>query len=110
MVTNVGKEFLRPIDTVKISYGCAPNIKSKISSHNKNILQEQETLDRGVCNCQNPDECPLHGGCTRPNLLYEAAISSDLNGYGEKSTKANPNHLLKVDSETIRNPLGIEST
>ena len=103
VVTNVGKEFLRLIDThfpahnplhkifnrntVKVSYGCAPNIKSKISSHNKNILQEQETLDRGACNCQNPDECPLPGACTRPNLLYEGAISSDLNGYGEKKYK-----------------------
>ena len=28
----------------------------------------------------------------------------------KKSTKAYPNHLLKADSETIRNLLGIEST
>ena len=36
---------------------------------------------------RNPDEWPLPGACTRPNLLYEGAISSDLNGYGEKKYK-----------------------
>ena len=103
VVTNVGKEFLRLIDihfpahdplhkifnrnTVKVSYGCAPNIKAMISSHNKNILEEKENLDSGHCNCRNPDECPLPGECTKPNLLYQGTLSSNLNGYIDKEYK-----------------------
>lgn len=104
VVTNVGKDFLRLLDlhfprhdplhkifnrnTVKISYGCMPNIQATISSHNKTILNEKEPLVRGDCNCRsNRDECPLGGECTTPNVLYEGVISSNLPDYENKIYK-----------------------
>ncbi len=101
--TNIGKEFLRLLDThfprhdplhkifnrntIKVSYGCMPSIKTSISAHNKKILGEKEPLARGHCNCQQPETCPLPGECTTPNLLYEATLKSDLPDYGEKIYK-----------------------
>ena len=104
VVTNIGKEFLHLLDlhfpvhdplhkifnrnTVKISYGCMPNVQASISSHNKKILGQKEPLSRGGCNCRSNNEgCPLDGECTTTNLLYEAAITSDLPNYGEKIYK-----------------------
>ena len=101
--TDVGKQFLRLLDVhfprhdplhkifnrnnVKVSYGCMPNMKAYIGSHNKKILECQEPLSSGECNCRNPDECPLPNQCTMPNILYEATIDSDLAGYEEKAYK-----------------------
>ena len=101
--TNVGKEFLRLLDlhfpahdplhkifnrqTVKVSYGCMPSVQASINTHNKKILEETKPLAPGNCNCQNPDECPMPGECTTPNILYEATITTDLPNYGEKIYK-----------------------
>jgi hypothetical protein len=101
--TDVGKQFLRLLDVhfprhdplhkifnrnnVKVSYGCMPNMKAYIGSHNKKILECKEPLSSGECNCRNPDECPLPNQCTMPNILYEATIDSDLAGYEEKAYK-----------------------
>ena len=99
--TNVGKSFLEILDRhfpegnrlrkifnrnkVKVSYGCMPNIGSKINSHNKNIRGEIAPLERGECNCQRPGECPLDGACLTRNVLYEAKVSSTLQNYEEKT-------------------------
>jgi hypothetical protein len=100
--TDIGKRFLRLIDThfpenhrfnkifnrktVKVSYGCMPNIGSIISSHNKKVLEDRTPLERGTCNCpqRNKENCPLDGQCTTSNILYEAKISSSEQDYPEK--------------------------
>ena len=103
VASNVGKEFLRLIDfhfpahnplhkilnrnTVKVSYGCMPNINASINSHNKKIIEDKEPLSPGDCNCRNPKEFPLPGVCTTPNLLYEGDISSDLPNYQNRKYK-----------------------
>ena len=92
--TNVGRKFLQLIDkhfpennkfhkifnrrTIKVSYGCMPNIGSIISSHNKKVLEDKKPLERGTCNCQrrHRDNCPLNGECLTGNVMYEADISS----------------------------------
>ena len=98
VVTDVGKQFLRLLDvhfpehdplhkifnrqTVKVSYGCMPNIRASINAHNKSILEDKVELTPGECNCREPEECPMPGECTTPNLLYEATIKSNLPRYG----------------------------
>ena len=101
--TDIGKKFLRLIDrhfpdthkyhrifnrkTIKVSYGCMPNISSIISSHNKKVLNDKKPLEIGGCNCQvrNRQNCPLDGHCTTPNVMYEGTVTSpDEEDYQEK--------------------------
>ena len=76
--TNVGKQFLRIIDssfpqgnplrklfnrnTVKVSYKCMPNMSSIVSKHNTVLLHDdQQQQQVQGCNCQGgPDNCPLN--------------------------------------------------
>ena len=101
--TNVGKEFLRLLDlhfpehdplnkifnrqTVKVSYGCMPNVQTSINAHNKSILEESKPLTRGECNCRTPAKCPMPGECTTKNILYEATLEANLPNYGTKIYK-----------------------
>ena len=97
--TNIGRKFLLLIDqhfprhhkfrkifnrnTIKVSYGCMPNMASVISGHNKKILEESKPLERGGCNCQRryAGNCPLGDECLSKNVLYEAQISSTEQNY-----------------------------
>jgi hypothetical protein len=113
--TNVGKKFLQLVDkhfprsskfakifnrnTLKVSYGCMPNMSSIISSHNKKILKEVSPLNRGGCNCQrgrHRNNCPLNGECLTPNVLYEAEVTSNLPAYGKKIYKGITHNEFKT--------------
>ena len=94
--TNVGKQFLRLIDTsfpegnplrkllnrntVKVSYKCMPNMNSVVSSHNTKLLQ-RDTDHQQVqgCNCQGgPGTCPLTPAeCQKDNVIYVASVESN---------------------------------
>ena len=85
--TNVGKEFLRLLrlhfhsnhrlnsifntKTVKVSYSCMRNMSTIISGHNKFVLNDgaSEEVPR-LCNCRNPDDCPMNGNCLAQNIVY----------------------------------------
>ena len=100
--TCIGKRFLNLIDqhfpnnhkfhkifnrnSVKVSYGCMPNIAAAISAHNKAITMKKEALELGGCNCSQ-GECPLNGQCLSSNVFYEATLSADIQNYGEKVYK-----------------------
>ena len=89
--TNIGKTFLQLLskhfpkdhqmhkifnkNTVKDSYSCMSNISSILSTHNKNILNPKQTSFG--CNCRNKDNCPLHGECLTPTIIYHADITTD---------------------------------
>ena len=112
--TNIGSKFLKLVDkhfprtskfskifnrsTLKVSYGCMPNISSIITSHNRKILKEATPLIRGGCNCQRGryrNNCPLNGECLTPNVLYEAELTSDLPAYGERIYKGITYNVFK---------------
>ena len=89
--TNVGKEFLKILDTsfppgnklhgklnrhnVKLSYCCMPNMKRRIDRHNIQKLAsgEEEVVER--CNCTH-FECPVNGLCGKKNCIYHATVES----------------------------------
>ena len=89
--TNIGKTFFKllqkhfppthPMYTIfnknkiKISYSCFPNMGSIISSHNKHILNSNNT-EYG-CNCNNRDECPLENECLTPRIVYRADVTNN---------------------------------
>ena len=96
MKTNVGKLFLRIIDTsfppdnplrklfnrstVKISYKCMPNMGKRVSSHNSKLLNtdNQQQEEEEGCNCRGgPDTCPLTlVECQKTNVIYVASVTS----------------------------------
>merc|ERR1712240_355341 len=82
VTTSIGKKFLELIDThfrsarqdqlqkifnrhtIKLSYSCAPNMKSIIKAHNNKVLgensQTRELTERiHNCNCQDRRKCPI---------------------------------------------------
>ena len=77
--TNIGRIFIKLIskhfppnhkfvkifnkNTIKLSYSCMPNIRSKINSHNKKILQPKPPEPHKLCNCLVKEDCPLNGLC-----------------------------------------------
>ena len=89
--TNIGKEFLKIIDTsfppgnklhgklnrhnIKLSYCCMPNMKRRVDRHNIQKLAsgEEEVVER--CNCTH-FECPVNGLCEKKNCIYQAIVES----------------------------------
>ena len=89
--TDIGKTFFKllqkyfmPIhpmytifnnNKIKISYSCFPNMGSKISSHNKRILNSNST--EFGCNYNNRDECPLENKCLTPRIVCRADVTNN---------------------------------
>ena len=89
--TNIGKIFFKILrknfpksnpmskifnkNTVKISYSCTRNVKSIISSHNKQILRPKPQ-PKG-CNCRDKKNCPLENKCLTPKIVYQADVTND---------------------------------
>ena len=125
--TNIGGKFLKLVrkhftkdhkyhklfnmNTLKLSYSCAPNIATIIKQHNAKLLNNStETNDR-TCNCRKKESCPLDGECLKSCVVYKAEVKvqGDTHVYygaseGEFKTRYN-NHtksfrLKKYESET----------
>ena len=89
--TNIGKTFFKllqkhfppthPMYTIfnknkiKISYSCFPNVGSIISSHNKHILNSNNT--EYECNCNNRNEYPLENECLTPRIVFRADVTNN---------------------------------
>ena len=124
--TNIGKFFLNLIkkhfprehkyhkifnkNSVKVSYSCMPNIKSKINQHNKQITTINPDIpQQSTCNCINKESCPLNQNCLSTNLVYEATIKSsqpDKKYIGLCETtfkKRFNNHKLSFNNEKYKN-------
>ena len=59
------------------------NIKSMIKPHNKSILHSENNIVR-KCNCSKKDSCPLNNECLQTNIVYKAAITSELPNQKDK--------------------------
>ena len=69
---------LKPIfnrNTLKLSYSCMPNVKTKIDQHNKSQLKKPE--DNNSCNCRNKNNCPLEGKCQESSIVYQATVTTN---------------------------------
>ena len=57
------------------------NIKSKISNHNRRLLEKKKksTADKN-CNCRNKECCPLDNQCLTTNVIYKAEIKDNVCG------------------------------
>ena len=70
--------------TVKVSYGCMPNVASIIKSHNNQVLRndnpsaQTRSADRR-CNCRNRHQCPMNGDCLATSIVYKATVHASGN-------------------------------
>ena len=74
-------------NTIKLSYSCMPNIRSKINGHNKKILQPKPAEPQKLCNCLVKEDCPLNGLCLTSSILYQATIKCSDSKYKQKRYK-----------------------
>ena len=81
--TKIGKFFLQLIkkhfpkehkfhkifnrNTLKLSYSCMPNVKTKINTHNRVILRNTPSKNTKHCNCQQKENCPMNVDCLKEN-------------------------------------------
>ena len=85
--TNIGRIFIKLIskhfppnhkfvkifnkNTLKLSYSCMPNIRSKTNGHNKKrILQPKPTEPQKLCNCLLKEDFPMNELCLTKSILY----------------------------------------
>ena len=79
------KTFTR--NTLKLSYSCMPNIKTKINAHTRVILQNTPSKNGKSCNCQQIENCSMNGDCLKESLIYYATISCNDKNYKPKLYK-----------------------
>ena len=96
VTTNVGRKFLQLVNqhfhanhplhkifnryTLKISYSCMPSISKFINAHNHKIMNQAENPnDENLCNCLQPQDCPLEGLCCTPDTVYQATVTDTSN-------------------------------
>ena len=64
-----------------------PNIRSKITSHNKKVLQSKPTEPQKLCICLIREDCPMNGLCLTSSILYEATITCSHSKFKQKRYK-----------------------
>merc|ERR1711872_694610 len=62
--------------TVKLSYSTTKNFATIIQNHNRKILAEDTQQEEKLCNCQNPNLCPVENKCKLENVVYKATVES----------------------------------
>ena len=89
-------------NTLKLSYSCMPNLKTKIDGHNKKILKTTPPTKTKLCNCLKKETCPMKGACLSENILFYARTNCDDETYKPKlykgiceTTYANVTQMLR---------------
>ena len=119
--TKIGKFFLQLIkkhfpkehklhkifnrNTLKLSYSCMPNIKTKINAHNREILRNIPSKNTKHCNCQQKENCPMNGACLKESLVYYATISCNDKNYQPKLYKGSCERSFKKRYSNHKNNL-----
>ena len=69
---------------VKISYSCLPNVRHRISAHNKDLLSHKPESDNNKdCNCRATAICPVDGKCMTESVVYQAVVQRADNNHQE---------------------------
>ena len=74
-------------NTLKLSYYCITDIKTKIKENNREILQNTPSKKAKHCNCQPYENCPMRGACLKESLVYYAAICCNDKNYNPPPKK-----------------------
>ena len=82
-------------NTLKLSYSCMLNIKTKINAHNREILRKTPSENTKHCNCQQKENCQMNGACLEESLVYYATISCKDKNYQPKLYKGSCETIFK---------------
>ena len=57
-----------------------PNMAKKIGAQNRKVLQKYQDLSTSsnvtpLCNCRDPQSCPLDGLCRTKSVVYQATVN-----------------------------------
>ena len=74
-------------NTIKLSYSCMPNIRSKINGHTKKILQPKSAQQQKLCNCLDKEDYPLNGLYLTSSILYQATRKCNDSKHKQKRYK-----------------------
>ena len=96
--TNITWDFLQLIDKhfppnnklhklfnrhpIHVSYSCSENMKTFIIRHNtilkRHYNQEKPSYTKNtqLCNCRNPEQCPVKGICLQTSVPYKARVTT----------------------------------
>ena len=71
-------------------------------------LSENNRPNIRLCNCRNPDICPMNGNCLSQDVMYEATVSSNLQQYQTRVYKGITKRIwkerYKEHKQAFRNP------
>ena len=82
-------------NTLKLSYSCTPNIKTKIHENDKEILWIIPSKNTNHCNCQQRENCPMNGACLKQSLVYYATASCNHKNYNRNYKKEAAKQVLR---------------
>ena len=110
--TNIGRIFIKLIskhfppnhkfvkifnkNTIKRSYSCMPNIRSKIKGHKKQILQPKPTEPKQLCNCLVKEDCPMNGLSLTSSILENPAIVNTDKKDTKESVKRHSRNVIQT--------------
>ena len=118
--TNIGRMFIKVIskhfppiqkfvkviskNTLKFSYSCMSNIRSKVNGHNKKILQAKPIERQKLCNRLVKEDCPLNGLCLMSGILYQATTKrSDSKYQHRRDTKKSMKRPSRIVMQITKN-------
>ena len=82
-------------NTIKITYSWIPKIKSKVSAHNKKILNNPVNQNARKCNSINKNTCPLNVNYLLKRILKIASMKSDKKNYQPRNYKGISENTFK---------------
>ena len=74
-------------NTIKLSFCCMRNIRSKTNGHNKKILQPKPKEQQKLCNCLVKEDFPMNELCSTSSISYQATIKCSDSKYKQKRYK-----------------------
>ena len=69
---------------LKVSSTCMPNMKSRISIHNKTVANQESPTQERTCDCKSKSNCPLSNMRLSNTILCKANITSTTKNYKNK--------------------------
>ena len=65
-------------NTLKVSYSCMPYMATIVKNHNNSVLKPATTdPEQSMCNCRNPQSCPLNGECQKKCVIYLGNVTAE---------------------------------
>ena len=73
-----------------------PNIKSKISTHNKKMLNKPVNENTQKCYCINKSSCPVNANCFVEKILYIATTTCGKKNFKPSNNKGISENIQKT--------------